>query len=151
MSFALLDFAEFAERRNLHFSKIMVMETGGMKGRRREMTRSQLHEILCNSLKINEVHSEYGMTELFSQAYSTGGKPFQPASTLRAFAKEITDPLASQPAGRAGQLCFIDLANLDSCAFIATEDVGRVFENRHFEVLGRLDAAEIRGCNLMVE
>ncbi len=150
VSFALLDLAEkFAGR--LDLSNIHVVETGGMKGRRREITRAELHEILRNSLNINHIHSEYGMTELFSQAWSVDAAPFAPAPTMRVFVKEINDPFAPQPPGRSGQICVIDLANFDTCAFIATEDVGRVFGNGHFEVLGRMDVAELRGCNLMVE
>ncbi len=150
VSFALLDLAErFA---GADFSKIKVVETGGMKGRRRELTRSELHEILRNSLKINDLSSEYGMTELFSQGYfdaETG--VFRPAPTLKIFSKEINDPFAEQVFGKNGQLSAIDLANIDTCSFVATEDVGRVFDDGSFEVLGRLDAAEMRGCNLLVE
>lgn len=150
VSFALLDFAEkFAGK--LDLSKIHVVETGGMKGRRREITRDELHEILRNSLNIKHIHSEYGMTELFSQAWSINGAPFAPAPTMRVFVKEINDPFAAQPPGRSGQICIIDLANLDTCSFIATEDLGRAHENGHFEILGRMDVAEMRGCNLMVE
>ncbi len=150
VSFALLDFAErFAGR--LDLSKIHVVETGGMKGRRRELTRDELHAELRNTLNIKHLHSEYGMTELFSQAWSVDGQPFAPASTMRVLIKEVTDPFAPQPTGRSGQLCVIDLANLDTCSFIATEDLGRAHADGRFEVLGRLDVAEARGCNLMVE
>lgn len=148
VSFALLD---FAERYPMDISGITVMETGGMKGRRREMTRPELHENLCAAFGIPAIHSEYGMTELFSQAYAQGGTLFSPAPTMRVLATEINDPFCLVSPGRTGVLNIIDLANLDTCAFIQTEDVGRVYEDGRFEVLGRLDVAEMRGCNLMVE
>ncbi len=152
VSFALLD---FAERSPMPLSGAVVMETGGMKGRRAELTCEALHEILCRAFQLSGVHSEYGMTELFSQAYSrpVSGQParFWPAATLRAAAVEVEDPLVRAAVGRSGVLCFIDLANLDTCSFIATEDLGRVHADGSFEVLGRLDAAEWRGCNLMVD
>lgn len=152
VSFALLD---FAERHPMPLPGVVVMETGGMKGRRQELTREALHALLCQAFGLEGVHSEYGMTELFSQAYSQPhpGQParFWPAPTLRAAAVEVYDPLTRTAPGRTGVLCFMDLANLDTCSFIATEDVGRVYADGSFEVLGRLDAAEWRGCNLMVE
>ncbi len=151
VSFALLDFAEKNDQKfHLDLSGVVVMETGGMKGRRRELTRPELHEILCNSFKINEIHSEYGMTEMFSQAYAMGGTVFRPAPTLRILATEVNDPFCKVNFGKTGVVNLIDLANLDTCSFIATEDVGRVFADGSFEVLGRLDLAEMRGCNLMV-
>lgn len=148
VSFALLD---FAERYPMNLSGITIMETGGMKGRRREMTRSELHETLREAFHVDAIHSEYGMTELFSQAYTLGGLLFAPAATMRVFATEINDPFCVMPPGRTGVLNIIDLANLDTCSFIQTEDVGKVYADGRFEVLGRLDAAEMRGCNLMVE
>ena len=148
VSFALLD---FAENYPMNLSDVTIMETGGMKGRRKEITRDQLHSALQAAFHTPAIHSEFGMTELFSQAYSTGSGIFVPAPTLRALAFEINDPFACLPPGRPGRLCFVDLANLDTCAFIATEDVGKVYADGRFEVLGRLDTAEMRGCNLMVE
>lgn len=148
VSFALLD---FAERFPMDLSGITIMETGGMKGRRRELTRTELHETLRTSFRVEAIHSEYGMTELFSQAYATGGSLFSPTSTMRVLATEIYDPFYPVAPGRTGVLNIIDLANLDTCSFIQTEDVGKVFSDERFEVLGRLDAAEMRGCNLMVE
>jgi hypothetical protein len=148
VSFALLD---FAERHPMDLSGITVMETGGMKGRRRELTRPELHQILRAAFNLGEVHSEYGMTELFSQAYAQGGPLFAPAPTMRVLATEINDPFCPAAPGRTGVLNIIDLANLDTCSFIQTEDVGRVYADGRFEVLGRLDVAEMRGCNLMVE
>ncbi len=154
VSFALLD---FAERYSMDLSGIVVMETGGMKGRRREMTRAELHRTLCETFQLREIHSEYGMTELFSQAYGSSdflselSVRFTPAPTLQAIATEINDPFCAVPPGRTGTLNFIDLANIDTCSFIATEDLGKVYPDGRFEVIGRLDAAEMRGCNLMVE
>jgi hypothetical protein len=152
VSFALLD---FAERAPMPLQGVVIMETGGMKGRRAELTREDLHERLCRAFHVDGVHSEYGMTELFSQAYSRPHSAqvgrFSPTRTLRAVATEIYDPLSRAALGHNGMLCFIDLANVDTCSFIATEDVGRVHADGTFEVLGRLDAAEWRGCNLLIE
>ena len=148
VSFALLDFAE-AQPMNLQ--GVTVMETGGMKGRRRELTRTALHTVLGAAFQLEIIHSEYGMTELFSQAYAPGGTFFQPAPTMRVLATEINDPFCTVAPGRTGVLNIIDLANLDSCAFVTTEDIGKVHADGRFEVLGRLDVAEMRGCNLMVE
>lgn len=148
VSFALLD---FAERFPMDLSGVFIMETGGMKGRRRELTRTELHEALRSAFRVEAIHSEYGMTELFSQAYATGGSVFRPTPTMRLLATEANDPFAVVAPGRVGALNVIDLANLDTCSFIATEDLGRVFADGSFEVLGRLDAAELRGCNLMSE
>lgn len=148
VSFALLD---FAERFGMDLNGITIMETGGMKGRRKEMTRVELHESLQAAFSTAAVHSEYGMTELFSQAYAQGGSIFTPCPSMRVVATEINDPFSMAPPGRTGVLNIIDLANLDTLGFIQTEDLGRVYEDGRFEVLGRLDAAEMRGCNLMVE
>ena len=148
VSFALL---ELAEKYPMDLQGITVMETGGMKGRRKELTRPELHDVLKQAFNLSAVHSEYGMTELFSQAYATGGTLFAPSPTLRVWATEINDPFCPVAPGKTGVLNLIDLANLDTCSFIATEDVGRVYEDGCFEELGRLDASELRGCNLMVE
>ena len=148
VSFALLD---FAEQYPMPLEGVIVMETGGMKGRRRELTRSELHETLCRAFDLPALHSEYGMTELFSQAYAQGGNLFSPADTMRVLATEINDPFCPVAYGRTGVLNIIDLANLDTCSFIQTDDLGKVHADGRFEVLGRLDAAELRGCNLMVE
>jgi len=148
VSFALLDLAE-----NYDFPKhnfLTVMETGGMKGRRKELTRKALHAILQTGLKVDNVHSEYGMTELFSQAYSSNGRGlFTPAATLRALFRNMYDPMEVRETG-TGALNLIDLANIETCSFIATDDLGRGYENFQFEVLGRIDASDVRGCNLMV-
>lgn len=149
VSFALLDLAEKTQD---DFSNITIMETGGMKGRRKEMIRNELHEILCKSFNIKQIHSEYGMTELLSQAYSQGGEEatFQGIPTLRALVRDISDPFAYVAHGRTGGLNIIDLANVDTCSFIATDDLGRVYADGRFEVLGRFDNSDVRGCNLMV-
>lgn len=148
VSFALLDLAEHGP---MNLSGITIMETGGMKGRRRELTRSELHDTLRTAFGVPAIYSEYGMTELFSQAYTGGGTHFEPAPTMRVLCTEINDPFCMAATGRSGVINVIDLANLDTCSFIQTEDVGRVFSEHDFEVLGRLDVAEMRGCNLMVE
>ena len=154
VSFALLD---LAEQYPANLEGVTIMETGGMKGRRKEMTRQELHAKLMTAFGVSGIHSEYGMTELFSQAYSLpdrvpkGANRFTPGPKLRAFTREINDPLCAAAPGRSGVLQFVDLANLDTCSFIATEDIGKVYTDGTFEVLGRLDAAEWRGCNLLVE
>lgn len=147
VSFALLD---LAERCPMDLSHVTIMETGGMKGRRQELTREELHGVLKSAFNVPTIHSEYGMTELFSQAYSQGNGLFRPAPMLRAYAREITDPLTQQQFGKTGILNLIDLANIDTCSFIATDDLGRVYPDGSFEVLGRVDNSDVRGCNLMV-
>ena len=126
------------------------METGGMKGRRKELTREELHDRLRRGFGVNKIYSEYGMTELLSQAYSKSKGIFECPPWMRVYAREHQDPFTRLPWGQTGGLNIIDLANRDSCAFIATEDLGKVYSDSHFEVLGRLDDSEIRGCNLMV-
>lgn len=148
VSFALLDLAEFWPG---DLSKFIIMETGGMKGRRREMTRDELHGTLSEAFGTEHIHSEYGMTELLSQAYAPKAGIFLPAPTLRASAREITDPFTATKSGRTGALNLIDLANLDTISFIATDDLGRVEGDGTFEVLGRMDASDVRGCNLLVD
>ena len=154
VSFALLDLAELQSFNPLILQSsnppLTLMETGGMKGRRRELTRSELHGMLKPAFQVEAIHSEYGMTELFSQAYSKGEGKFYPALSMKLFAREITDPLTLQRPGKTGVLNVIDLANFDTCSFIATDDLGRVGEDGSFEVLGRMDNSDIRGCNLMV-
>ncbi|AEE54160.1 acyl-protein synthetase, LuxE [Haliscomenobacter hydrossis DSM 1100] len=147
VSFALWD---LAEEGGVDFPELIVMETGGMKGRRRELTRVELHDILCKGLKVKQIHSEYGMTELLSQAYSQGEGLFRPAPTMRVWAREVTDPFQVMGYERSGALNVIDLANLDTIAFISTDDLGKVYADGTFEVLGRLDAGDVRGCNLLV-
>lgn len=147
VSFALLD---LAEQHPMHIPDVIVMETGGMKGRRQEITREELHATLCQAFGIPVIHSEYGMTELLSQAYSQGKGRYRPGPLMQVRTREITDPLCPQRPGRLGAINIIDLANKDSCAFIATDDLGKVYADGTFEVLGRMDNSDIRGCNLMV-
>ena len=147
VSFALLD---FAEQSPLALEHTIVMETGGMKGRRKEMIREELHTTLNNAFGTKEIHSEYGMTELLSQAYSKGNGRFQTPPWMKVAAYEINDPFSLTKGTKIGRLNIIDLANQESCAFIATDDLGRVFPDGTFEVLGRLDQSDIRGCNLLV-
>ncbi|NUN99815.1 MAG: acyl transferase [Saprospiraceae bacterium] len=147
VSFALLD---LAEAHPAPMGPAIIMETGGMKGRREELTREALHEKLKSAFGVAHIHSEYGMTELLSQAYSKGEGLFQPSPTLRVLIRETSDPFSMERPGRPGAINLIDLANLDTISFIATDDIGRGFADHSFEVLGRLDYSEIRGCNLMV-
>ncbi len=148
VTYALLD---FAERYPMNLQGVTIMETGGMKGRRKEMTRTEVHQVLMEAFGVDCIHSEYGMTELFSQAYARGGTIFAPSDTMKVVATEINDPFCAVNPGKTGVLNIIDLANLDTVSFIQTEDIGRVHPDGTFEVLGRLDTAELRGCNLMVE
>jgi phenylacetate-coenzyme A ligase PaaK-like adenylate-forming protein len=148
VSFALWDLAEAG---GINFPELIVMETGGMKGRREEITREQLHQILCKGLGVAKIHSEYGMTELLSQAYSKGEGRFFPAPTMHIFLRETNDPFSKVPLEKTGVVNVIDLANIDSIAFIATDDLGRTHADGSFEILGRLDASDVRGCNLLVE
>ncbi len=146
VTFALLDFADAFPMQLRHTT---VMETGGMKGRRSELTRTEVHSILKKQLGIQSVHSEYGMTELLSQAYSKGAGRFVCPPWMKVLVRDEEDPLLVKRSGK-GALNIIDMANLYSCAFIATDDVGEVFEDGSFEVWGRLDNSDIRGCSLMV-
>ncbi|NTV83083.1 MAG: acyl transferase [Bacteroidales bacterium] len=146
-SYALLD---FAEQFPMDLKDIIVMETGGMKGRRREMIREELHEIICSRLNVKQIHSEYGMTELLSQAYSSGNGIFHTPPWMKILIRDTNDPMHFLPPGQTGGINIIDLANLYSCSFISTQDLGRVHEDGSFEVLGRFDDSDIRGCNLLV-
>ena len=146
VSYALLDFAETSGKLP---AGTIVMETGGMKGRKRELTREELHGQLSAAFGLSEIHSEYGMTELSSQAYSTGDGWFITPPWMKAYTTEVSDPLRQLPAGRRGCLAFIDLANRDSCAFIQTRDIGVVREDGAFRVEGRMDRSDLRGCNLL--
>lgn len=147
VTFALLD---LAEKHGISLKNSIVMETGGMKGRRKEMIRQEVHKVLKDAFEVTEVHSEYGMTELLSQAYSKGNGIFNSPPWMKVITREIEDPLGLQEAGRTGGVNIIDLANTDSCSFIATQDLGRVYEDESFEILGRFDHADARGCNLML-
>jgi len=145
VSFALLD---FAEKYSMQLSSTIVMETGGMKGRREEITRQELHGVLTKKFGVQVIHSEYGMTELLSQAYSSGEGIYRPVPWMKMLVREEDDPLSLQESGE-GLLNIIDLANRDSCAFIATDDVVRLLPDGSFEVLGRMDNSDIRGCSLL--
>lgn len=147
VTFALLDFAESFP---ITFPELIIMETGGMKGRREEMIREDVHNVLKQGFAVSEVHSEYGMTELFSQAYSQGNGVFVPSSTMKVISRDLNDPLSYPFHGRNGGLNIIDLANFNTCSFIETSDMGFVHQDGSFEVKGRIDNAELRGCNLMV-
>jgi hypothetical protein len=133
----------------MQLTSTTIMETGGMKGRRKEITRDEVHTILKKQFQIQQVHSEYGMTELLSQAYSKANGKFYCPPWMKVFVRDEDDPLLVKPAGK-GALNIIDLANVYSCAFIATDDVGEVFDDGSFTVAGRLDGSDIRGCSLMV-
>ncbi len=146
VSFALLD---LALENPMDLTNTSIMETGGMKGRKREMTRGELHSILKMAFSVQNIHSEYGMTELLSQAYSKGEGIYECPPWMRAFVREEDDPFSIKSHG-AGILCMADLANLYSCSFIETADAGRVFPDGSFEVLGRIDHSDIRGCSLMI-
>jgi len=147
VSFALLD---LAETKPLDLSGSIVMETGGMKGRRKEMTRQELHKILTKAFNVSAIHSEYGMTELLSQAYSKGNGIFYPPPWLKIILRDLYDPLTLfTDSGQIGGINIIDLANINSCSFIATGDIGKLLPCGGFEVLGRFDNSDIRGCNLL--
>jgi phenylacetate-coenzyme A ligase PaaK-like adenylate-forming protein len=148
VSFALLDLAEKFEA---DLEGIIVMETGGMKGRRKEMVREELHEVLKERFNLECVHSEYGMTEMLSQAYSKADGIFSAPAWMKVLIRDSYDPFNLSGIEGTGVLNIIDLANLQSCSFLATSDVGRLYGNGSFEVLGRMDNSDIRGCNLMVE
>ncbi len=147
VSFALLD---LAEKYSLDFSDVIVMETGGMKGRRKEITREELHGYLCERLNVSQIHSEYGMTELLSQGYSKGNSVFATPPWMKVLIRDTYDPFSYEPQGRTGGVNVIDLANIHSCAFIETQDLGKINADNTFEVLGRFDHSDIRGCNLLV-
>ncbi len=146
VTFALLD---FAEQYSMKLKNTIVMETGGMKGRRKEMIREEVHEVIKSGLGVTEVHSEYGMTELLSQAYAVKDGKFRTSNTMRVFVRDVNDPFDVRLTG-SGLLNIIDLANIHSCAFIATDDIGKIYPDGHFEVMGRADNSALRGCNLMV-
>lgn len=147
VSFALLD---FVETYRLELKNTIIMETGGMKGKRKELIRDELHKTLKQGFGINTIHSEYGMTELLSQAYSRGNNLFKTPPWMQVLTRDTEDALTIQAYGKTGGINIIDLANINSCAFIATQDLGKVYKDGSFEVMGRFDNSDIRGCNLMV-
>ncbi len=147
VTYALLD---LVEQHQFNLKNTIVMETGGMKGKRKEMIREELHEILCNGFSVPTIHSEYGMTELLSQAYSLGNGFFECPPWMQILIRDPEDALTILPENKNGGINVIDLANINSCSFIATQDLGKKYPNHSFEVLGRFDNSDIRGCNLMV-
>ncbi|WP_460485651.1 LuxE/PaaK family acyltransferase [Capnocytophaga sp. HP1101] len=147
VSFALLD---LVEQHTFSLKNTIVMETGGMKGRRKELVREELHAILCKGFGVETIHSEYGMTELLSQAYSSGKGVYKSVPWLKVLVRDTNDALSYLPIGKTGGLNIIDLANRESCSFIATQDLGKLHPDGSFEVLGRFDNADIRGCNLLI-
>ena len=147
VSYALLDLVEFHQFELKH---TIIMETGGMKGRRKEMIKSELHSILKKGFGVDTIHSEYGMTELLSQAYSKGNGIFSTPPWMKVLIRDPEDALTILGEKKSGGINIIDLANVYSCAFIATKDLGKIHNNGTFEVLGRFDQSDIRGCNLMV-
>lgn len=146
VTFALLD---MAEKFPISIPDAIIIETGGMKGRRSEITRMELHEQLCKGFGVLKIHSEYGMTELLSQAWSAGDGIFRCPPWMKVMIADTNDPLSYLETGRSGGINIIDLANFHSCSFIATQDLGRVFDDGTFEVLGRFDNSDIRGCSLL--
>jgi len=148
VSFALL---EFAERYSLPLTNTSIIETGGMKGRKEEITRKELHSKLKQAFGVDKIYSEYGMTELLSQAYSLGDERFSTPPWMKILIRDPYDPFNLVDSGISGGINIIDLANIHSCSFIQTEDLGKVYDDGRFEVLGRLDNTELRGCNLMIE
>ena len=147
VTYALLD---FIEKYPIHFPDLIVMETGGMKGKRKEMVREELHQTLCKGFGIKKIHSEYSMTELLSQAYSKGDGIFECPPWMKVITRDTNDPLSILEHGKTGGINVIDLANLNSCSFIATQDLGKTYQDGTFEVLGRFDNSDIRGCNLLI-
>lgn len=147
VSFALLD---FAEKYRFNMEGCLIFETGGMKGRRKEITRNELHSFLRERLNPEGIFSEYGMTELMSQAYTDGSLMFQPPATMRVLGRDLTDPFHTGITGETAAINIIDLANLHSISFVETEDMGRVYPDKTFEILGRVDNSDVRGCNLLV-
>ena len=147
VSFALLD---LIEKYKFKLKNTIIMETGGMKGRRKEIVRAELHKLLKKGFGVSKIHSEYGMTELLSQAYSNENGLFKTPNWMKILIRDTEDALAFLPNNKTGGVNIIDLANINSCAFIATQDLGKVFNNDTFEILGRFDNSDIRGCNLML-
>lgn len=148
VTYALLD---MVEQFPIALKNTIIMETGGMKGRRKELIREELHKILCDGFKVKSIHSEYGMTELLSQAYSKGDGVFSTPRWMKILIRDTYDPFSYIKYGKSGGINIIDLANIHSCCFIETKDLGKITTNNSFSILGRFDNSDIRGCNLMVE
>lgn len=153
VTYALLDVIEQlnATNKKLVLEHTIVMETGGMKGKRKEMIREELHALLCEGFSVKTIHSEYGMTELLSQAYSKGNGIFYCPPWMQVLVRDTNDPFTFLHPYKTGGINIIDLANINSCAFIATQDLGKVIDNNAFEIVGRFDNSDIRGCNLLIE
>ena len=147
VSYALLD---LVEQYDLQLKNTIIMETGGMKGRRREMVKEELHHVLKNGFGVNEIHSEYGMTELLSQGYSKGNGVFETPPWMKVLIRDATDPLTYISNNQTGGINVIDLSNWYSCAFISTQDLGKIIGSEQFEIVGRFDHTDIRGCNLLL-
>ncbi len=147
VTYALLDLVEIQK---FGLKNTIIMETGGMKGKRKEIIREDLHEQLCKGFGVTSIHSEYGMTELLSQAYSLGNGIFECPQQMQVLIRDTEDALSYVDSGKTGGINVIDLANINSCSFISTQDLGKKYPNNSFEILGRFDNSDIRGCNLMV-
>lgn len=147
VTYALLDLIDIEK---LSLKNTIIMETGGMKGKRKEMVREELHAVLCEGLGVEVIHSEYGMTELLSQSYSKGDGIFVCPPWMKIMIRAANDPFNFEPNGKSGGINVIDLANINSCSFIATQDLGKLYPDNSFEVLGRFDNSDVRGCNLLV-
>ncbi len=147
VTYALLD---LVEKESFSLKNTIIMETGGMKGKRKEMIREELHQLLCKGFGVDKIHSEYGMTELLSQAYSFGDGIFECPPWMNILIRDTEDPFHLISNGKTGGVNVIDLANYHSCSFIATQDLGKKYDNGTFEILGRFDHSDIRGCNLLV-
>ena len=148
VTYALLD---LAENHKINHPELIIMETGGMKGKRKEMIREELHQVLATKLNVDKIYSEYGMTELLSQAYSVGDGIFKCPPWMKILIRDTNDPLSLLDNNKGGGINIIDLANINSCSFLMTQDLGKVSADGSFEVLGRFDASDIRGCNLLVQ
>jgi hypothetical protein len=148
VTYALLDVLEI---KKLNLKNTIIIETGGMKGKRKELIKPELHEILSNGFGVTHIHSEYGMTEMLSQAYSHKNGIFECVSWLQILIRDPENPLEYLENEKSGGINVIDLANINSCSFIATQDLGKKYNNNTFEVLGRFDNSDIRGCNLMIQ
>jgi phenylacetate-coenzyme A ligase PaaK-like adenylate-forming protein len=152
VTYSLLDIAELytAVENKKDLQHTIIMETGGMKGKRKEMIREELHQVLCSSFGVTAIHSEYGMTELLSQAYSKGEGKFHCPPWMRILIRDANDPFSFLSIHQTGGINIIDLANINSCSFIATQDLGKIAGDGSFEILGRFDASDVRGCNLLI-
>jgi len=148
VTYALLD---FIEQYAFEFPELIIMETGGMKGKRKEMVKQEIHQLLEDAFKVNGIHSEYGMTELLSQGYSWGQGIFHLPKWMKVLIRDTNDPLSLISSNSTGGINVIDLANRYSCSFIATQDLGKIYQDGSFEILGRFDQSDIRGCNLLVQ